>query len=235
MKKGKLYLIPSSLGSETSDHILPVFNQEITKQFSVFIVENIRTARRFLRSTGYVKDFDDVVFHLLDKHSRPEEWTEFLNETEAGKDIGLLSEAGLPCIADPGNVIVRNAHKKGIEITPLVGPSSLMLALMASGFNGQNFCFHGYLPIKSNERKNKIKELENDVYRKDQTQIFIETPYRNLALLESIIKQCKGSSMLCIAFDLTLDTQKIISKTVAQWKKTKIDLHKKPAVFLIYK
>jgi 16S rRNA (cytidine1402-2'-O)-methyltransferase len=176
--KGKLYLIPSSLGNSKLNSIIPEYNSKIINRLDEFIVENIRTARRFLKKTGFKKSFDNITFYILDKHSDQTEILSYLNSIDKGKDIGLLSEAGTPCIADPGAEIVRMAHQKNIRVIPLVGPSSIFLALMASGFNGQNFVFHGYLPVKKYLKINKIKTLEKDAQQKNQTQIFIETPYR---------------------------------------------------------
>ncbi|MDZ7744076.1 MAG: SAM-dependent methyltransferase [Bacteroidota bacterium] len=232
--KGKLFLIPSSLGSTETDHILPKGNLPLMEEISIFIVENVRTARRFLRSAGYNKDFDEVQFYVLDKRTQAQEMHNFLQHIDK-QNIGLLSEAGLPCIADPGARIVRIAHNKGIEVLPLVGPSSIMLALMASGFNGQQFAFHGYLPIRQSEREKKIAEIEGNIYRDEQTQIFIETPYRNMQMLSSLLKVCKGSTWLCIAWDLTLPSQRVISRPIENWSASEFDLHKKPAVFLLYK
>ena len=230
----KLILIPASLGSKSTSHILPMHNREMIKDISIFIVENIRSARRFLRASGFQKDFNEVTFHVLDKHTELTELQSFLAKREE-QTIGLLSEAGLPCIADPGAQIVRMAHEKNMEVVPLVGPSSIMLSLMASGFNGQNFVFHGYLPIQKKEREMKILEIERSVYQHDQTQIFIETPYRNMQMLESLQEKCRKDTHLCLAWNLTLPGQQIISQDIAAWQKMKIDIHKKPAVFLLYK
>jgi 16S rRNA (cytidine1402-2'-O)-methyltransferase len=233
MKKGNLYLIPTPLGETGFEAGLPVFNHQILKNITIFIVEELRTARRFLRKAGYTEDFESVIFYLLNEHTPDNEAVTMLEKAIAGNHIGLLSEAGLPCIADPGNIIVRLAHRKGIRVIPLTGPSSIMLALMASGLNGQNFVFHGYLPVKPDERTKTLKELEKVIFKSNQTQIFIETPYRNLAMLESILKVCHPSLMLSIAVDLTLKTEWIRSMPVSEWKKQKPELHKRPAVFLL--
>jgi 16S rRNA (cytidine1402-2'-O)-methyltransferase len=232
--KGKLYLIPSSLGNSRLNSIIPEYNSIIINRLDEFIVENIRTARRFLKKTGFKKSFDNITFHILNKHSDQTEILSYLNSTDKGKDIGLLSEAGTPCIADPGAEIVRMAHQKNIRVIPLVGPSSIFLALMASGFNGQNFVFHGYLPIKKYLKINKIKTLEKDAQQKDQAQIFIETPYRNKQLLDSIIETCNKETLLCIACNITLENEFIITKTIAEWSKNLPDIHKRPTVFLLY-
>jgi 16S rRNA (cytidine1402-2'-O)-methyltransferase len=233
MNKGNLYLIPTPLGETGLEAGIPSFNMQILQRIDTFIVEELRTARRFLRKAGYLKDFETVTFYLLNEHTPDDEAAGMLVNALNGQHIGLLSEAGLPCIADPGNIAVRLAHQKGIRVIPLTGPSSIMLALMASGLNGQNFVFHGYLPVKPNERTKTLRDLESAATRNNQTQISIETPYRNLQMLESIIKSCHSSLTLCIAVDLTLETEWIRSMPLNEWKRQKPDLHKRPAVFLL--
>jgi 16S rRNA (cytidine1402-2'-O)-methyltransferase len=233
MTKGTLFLIPTPLGDTGHADVLPETNARILETLGVFIVEELRTARRFLRKAGYARDFETVTFHLLNEHTPDEEAEVMLKEIMSGQNAGLLSEAGLPCIADPGNIVVRLAHWKGIKVVPLTGPSSLMLALMASGLNGQNFVFHGYLPVKPDERARKLKELEAAALRFNQTQIFIETPYRNMAMLETISGSCHPSLMLCIATDVTLPTEEIHTLPVREWKNKSPQLHKRPAVFLL--
>lgn len=233
MTKGHLYLIPTPLGETGFETGLPTYNLQILQQINIFIVEELRTARRFLRKAGYTRDFETVSFYLLNEHTPDNEALTMLENAVAGQHIGLLSEAGLPCIADPGNIVVRVAHAKGIRVIPLTGPSSLMLALMASGMNGQNFVFHGYLPVKPDERIKSLRELEQAIVKGNQTQIFIETPYRNMAMFESIIKTIHPSLILCIAADLTLETEYIRSLPVKDWKKQNPELHKRPAVFLL--
>jgi 16S rRNA (cytidine1402-2'-O)-methyltransferase len=233
MTKGNLYLIPTPLGETGFEAGLPAYNLLILQRIDTFIVEEIRTARRFLRKAGYSKDFETVTFHLLNEHTPDNEAADMLENATSGQHVGLLSEAGLPCIADPGNIVVRLAHRKSIKVIPLSGPSSIMLALMASGLNGQNFVFHGYLPVKPDERTRTLRELEHSISKSNQTQIFIETPYRNLQMLESIIKTCHPSLTLCIAVDLTLETEWIRSLPVSEWKRQKPELHKRPAVFLL--
>lgn len=233
MQKGNLYLIPTTLGECEHENVLPSYNALIFRDIDVFIVEELRSARRFLRKAGYKKDFEQVIFHLLNEHTPENEVSCMLEEAFKGKNIGLLSEAGLPCVADPGNIAVRIAHRKQIKIIPLVGPSSIMLSLMASGFNGQNFAFNGYIPVKDPDKTKKIKELENLVLKYQQTQIFIEAPYRNISLFESIIKTCHPETMLCIATDLTMDTEYIASKKIVEWKKQTPDINKRPTVFLL--
>ena len=233
--RGILFLIPTMLGDSSPDLVFPPANSEIINNIKVFITENIKTTRRFLKRINKDIDIDELVFHILDKHTRPEETASYLDEAISGLDTGLLSEAGTPCVADPGAIIVRHAHSSGIDVVPLIGPNSILLALMASGFNGQNFRFHGYLPIASRERAMKIRELEREALQSDQTQIFIETPYRNMALYESLLKNCQNTTALCVACNLTLKDKFILTKTIREWKKEKPSLHKKPAVFLLYR
>ena len=233
---GKLYLIPTTLGDfETIQNTLPFFNQEITHQLKYFIVEHVRTARRFLSRTRHPVPIDELTFYELGKHTPAIQISSYLDVVERGEDIGLLSEAGTPCIADPGAVIVKMAHEKNIEVVPLVGPNSIILALMASGFNGQNFAFHGYLPVDKGDLNRKIKDFEATIRSVNQTQIFIETPFRNKQILSALISNCNPTTQLCMAMNLTLPDQKIISKSIKDWKNFKFDVHKKPAVFLLYK
>lgn len=233
MNKGNLYLIPTPLGESGFEAGLPAINHQILQRMDVFIVEELRTARRFLRKAGYSRDFETVTFYLLNEHTPDHEALSMLQKADTGQHIGLLSEAGLPCVADPGNIIVRQAHQRGIRVIPLTGPSSIMLSLMASGFNGQNFVFHGYLPVKPEDRVKSLRGLEAALLHDNQTQIFIETPYRNLQMLESIVKTCRPSVMLCIAVDLTLETEWIRSMSISEWKKQHPLIHKRPAVFLL--
>ncbi len=234
MLKPALYLIPVTLGGENPDRVLPQFNSKIIAEIDEFIVENARSARRFLRSSGYKKNFDEVIFHILDKRTPEEYIPEFIKPIAQGKAVGLFSEAGVPCVADPGNIPVNLCHELGFMVLPLVGPSSIIMALMASGFNGQNFCFHGYLPVDKAELKRKIKVLESTIDKHGQTQIFIETPYRNNKMLASLLSVCADHTKLCIATNLSLADESIRTKTIHQWKTTKVDLNKKPSVFLIY-
>jgi 16S rRNA (cytidine1402-2'-O)-methyltransferase len=234
MHKGTLYLLPTFLAPTNPNSVFPSENLVITNTLNTFIVEDIRTARRFLRKAGFTKDFNEMVFHILDKHTDKMLVNSYLDAANKGEDIGLLSEAGVPCVADPGSEIVRIAHRQNIRVVPLTGPSSLLLALMASGFNGQNFVFHGYLPIKPNERTHALQKLEKDIYSKNQTQIFIEAPYRNNHMLESICKNCKPETLLCLAVDVTSEKESIKTMSVREWKKSLPDLHKKPVVFLLY-
>ena len=231
---GTLYLIPSSLGENDLTSVWPEGNRHVINNLDTFIVENLRTARRFLRKATYDRDFDEVRFFLINKHTRDEEMQSFLNPCLEGVSIGLLSEAGTPCIADPGQTIVADAHQKGIPVKPLTGPNSIMLALMASGMNGQQFSFHGYLPIGKSERSKKIKSLEKASQGSGITQIFMETPFRNNALFQDLIKNCQNSTRLCIAADLTMETEFIHTMSIQAWKGNKTpDLHKRPAIFLL--
>lgn len=232
--KGKLYLIPSSLGGDDIGAIWPPGNKQIVNSLNEFIVENIRSARRFLRAAGYNTNFEEVTFHQLNKHTPASVIGGFLSNAASGKNLGLLSEAGCPCIADPGQSVVALAHKQHISVIPLVGASSILLALMASGFNGQQFVFHGYLPIEKSERSKKIRTIEHSAIRDNQTQIFMETPYRNNQLMKELSNNLKDSTLLCVACDLTLPTQFIKTQIVGNWKKKMPDLHKRTSIFLIY-
>ncbi len=228
---GKLYLIPSSIAENDLDAILPLWNQRIINSCDVFIVEELRTARRFLKKAGLTKAIDDLTFWVLNEHTQESETAHYLDAVFEGKNIGLLSEAGLPCIADPGSVVVRMAQKKNIEVCPLVGASSIFLTLMASGLNGQNFAFMGYLPIKKDESTNAIRDLEKIIYKTNQTQIFIEAPYRNNQLLDSLLAVCRPETLLCIATELLSENQCIKTRSIKEWAKHKPDLHKKNTVF----
>lgn len=232
---GTLYLIPTTLGESDLNTVLPENNTIITRQIRHFIVEDIRTARRFLRKMDGSFPIDDSSFFVLNKHTSEKEIASFLNPIAAGFDVGILSEAGCPGVADPGADIVYLAQKKNYTVVPFVGPSSILLALMASGFNGQNFAFVGYLPIDNTERGKALKKLETRAFNENQTQLFIETPYRNMKMLEEIIKHCQPNTLLCIAADITLKTEFIKTKTVNDWKKSLPDLSKRPCIFGIYK
>ena len=232
MKKGTLYLIPSLL-SEENAAIIPAHTREILYTLDHFVVENEKTARHFLKAVQYPKPLQDASMHLLNEHTKAEEVNGMLKPLLEGKNIGIISEAGCPAVADPGSDLVRIAHSKNIEIIPLVGPSSLLLALMASGMNGQCFSFAGYLARDRNDRIKAIRELERKVVAKNETQIFIEAPYRNQHLLEDILQSCAPSTLLCLAANLTAASQFVKTKTVAEWKKDIPDIQKKPVVFLL--
>lgn len=227
----KLYLIPSELYDNTINKIQPVYNQQVINTISTFIVENIRTSRRFLIKAGMNTPIDELTFYVLNKHTKPEELHGFLNRINE-QSIGLLSEAGTPCIADPGAQIVELAHKKGIVVEPLVGANSIVLALMASGLNGQCFSFNGYLPVKPHERQKQICMLENRSRKEKQTQVFIEAPYRNNQLLKDFVECLAPQVRLCIACNVTGPDEFIKTKCISEWKKNTIDLHKKPTIFL---
>lgn len=234
MSSGSLYLIPVTLGEDSDPAlVLPPTVKPLINRCAEFIVEDERSARRFLKKAGLERPLQEVKLYPIGKHAETQDYTHYLYTALQGKDMGLLSEAGCPGVADPGADIVRLAHEKGIRVVPLVGPSSLLLALMASGMNGQSFCFHGYLPIDKQERRQKLKELERIAKQKKQTQLFIETPFRNDQLLDEVLATCEPGTLLCIACDLTLETELVKTKTVAAWKKEKPDLRKRPAVFLI--
>ena len=234
VKKGKLFLIPTPLG-ENSVETIPEYVIEILHNLEFFIAERAKTARHFIKETNPKKPFSELHFSELNKRTTPEEIQAFLNPILKGKDIGLLSEAGCPGVADPGAVIVEMAHRKQIEVIPLVGPSSILLALMASGMNGQNFAFHGYLSPKKPELARDLKRLEQLSTKHKQTQIIIETPYRNRQLIETALKTLSANTRFCIAADLTLPSQYIRTKKIGEWKKVQLpDLHKKPTIFLIY-
>jgi 16S rRNA (cytidine1402-2'-O)-methyltransferase len=235
MKNGNLFLIPSLLGESSADAVIPSANIEIIRSIRYFIVEEIRTARRFLKKIAPEIDIDSLNFSLYNEHSSLSDSSSFLAPLLRGEDAGIISEAGTPCVADPGSLIVRYAHESGIRVIPLAGPSSILLALMASGFNGQRFVFHGYLPIDKQTRAKSLKEMEQEISRKDQTQIFMETPYRNLQLLQAIRETCQDSTLLCIATSLTTPDETIITLPVGEWQKKKPDINKKPAVFLLYR
>lgn len=235
MTKGRLILFPVPIGAEEIGMSLPAANQELLASCHTFIVEELRTARRFLKKAGYSFPIDDTVFLELNEHTTHEEIGHYLDAIERGENIGLLSEAGLPCVADPGAMITRVAQRRGIEVVPLVGPSSLMLALMASGFNGQSFAFNGYLPVDKSKRAAAIRHLEERLHREHQTQLFIEAPYRNNQMLEALASTLNPQTMICVACDLTLPTQYIRSLSAAKWQKEreKLNLHKRNTVFLI--
>ena len=228
----KLFLIPSTLGDTPIDNILPGMIQKVINSVDCYIVENERTARRFLLKAGLQKPINDIAFFTLNKYTRPEEIEEFLQSVPES-DIGIISEAGVPCIADPGSDIVRKAHEKGIRVVPLVGPSSILMAMMASGLNGQNFAFVGYLPVRHHERINRIRQLERRSFQEQQSQIFIETPYRNNQLLKDILQICHPDTKLCIGVDISLSSEEIETRSIREWKTKRPELHKRPAIFII--
>ncbi len=232
---GKLYLLPALLGATSAEQVIPEGTLEIVRTLRFFVVENVRTARRMLSKMHMPCPIDELTFVELDKHNpqNPDLMT-YLGPALDGKNIGLMSEAGTPCVADPGALIVELAHQAGVKVVPLTGPNAMILALMASGFNGQSFCFHGYLPIKNPERVQKIKSLERQSLANDETEMFIETPFRNNAMIDELVKNCHPNTMLCVACNITMEDEKIVSEPISEWKKKKYDWNKKPAVFLIY-
>ena len=231
---GTLYLIPSTIGSENVVNSLPKATIDALIQLDEFIVENTRTARRFLKKAGYRGSIDDITFHILNKHTSESTLPTFLENLKSGKSVGIISESGCPCIADPGAKIVEIAHKSGIKVKPLTGPSSIFLALMASGFNGQNFAFHGYLPIDKKKQQNSLKALEKQAINNKQTQIFMEAPFRNNKLINNILTSLSSSTKLCIASEIATNEEFIKTKSIEEWKKETPDLNKKNTVFLIY-
>jgi len=232
MQNGTLYLIPVPLAEEAAHKTFTPYLADTINQIDTYIVENSKTARRFLKEAGLKTPQKDLIVHDYGKHNR-DNLGQFFNELKAGKDVGLMSEAGCPGVADPGADIVAEAHKRGIKVVPLVGPSSILLALMASGFNGQSFAFWGYLPIDKEQRAKRIKDLELSASRYKQTQIFIETPFRNNQLFEEVLKSCKPNTQICVASNLTSEEEYIKTQNVNNWRKEEIDLHKKPTIFLM--
>lgn len=232
---GKLYLVPTFLGATSAEQVLPAGTLEIVRTLRFFVVENTRTARRMLSKMHMPCPIEELTFAELDKHhpENPDLMT-YLGEALNGNDIGLMSEAGTPCVADPGALIVEMAHQAGIQVVPLTGPNAMILALMASGFNGQSFAFHGYLPIKNPDRAQKLKSLERQSFANNETELFIETPFRNNAMIDDIIKNCRPNTMLCVASDITTPDEKIVSKPISEWKGIHHDWNKHPAVFLLF-
>ena len=237
---GKLYLIPITLSNPGETTVVPedVLPQTIKRTIDFvdyYIVENEKTARKFIKSIHPEKKQPDLKISVLNKHTDFAEHNEFIQPLLRGENIGLMSESGCPGVADPGAVIVKLAHEKGIQVVPLVGPSSILLALMASGMNGQSFAFNGYLPIDKNDKKQALKNFERLSQDKNQSQLFIETPYRNNKLMEDLLQILQPSTYLCVACDITLPTEYIKTKTVNEWKKEKADLHNRPCIFIIHK
>jgi 16S rRNA (cytidine1402-2'-O)-methyltransferase len=230
-----LFLIPVTLGETEHRRVLPDYNRDVILHIRHFAVENVRTARRFLKKTAPSVVIDELTFYELNKYTSPEQVSACLAPLAKGESVGVISEAGCPAVADPGADVVALAQQKGYRVTPLVGPSSLLLALMASGFNGQNFAFHGYLPIEASARAERIRMLETRIYSENQTQLFIETPYRNNRLLEDIVRLCRATTKLCIAAGLTCEEEYIRTRPVKEWSGCLPDLNRKPALFLIYK
>lgn len=233
MSKGKLYLIPTPLGEGDPARVLPASVLEVIPTLNCFVVEELRTARRFLSAAGLKGHIDGLEFHELNEHTRPQDVEAFAKLFDEDRNVGLLSEAGLPAVADPGALLVALCHRHGIEVVPLVGPSSLMLALMASGLNGQSFAFVGYIPAKTEERRAALRTLEKRSASARQTQILIETPYRNDSLMADLLSCLNGHTRVCVAANLTCPDQFIQTHTVAEWKSKPLTIGKRPCVFLI--
>jgi 16S rRNA (cytidine1402-2'-O)-methyltransferase len=233
--QASLFLIPVTLGDTEFRKALPEYNRDVILQIKHFIVENVRTARRFLKNTESSIEIDGLTFYVLNKHTSPDDVSGYLKPLDHGEHVGVISEAGCPGIADPGADVVAIAQKKKYPVRPLVGPSSILLSLMASGFNGQNFAFNGYLPVDATERVQAIKKLESRVYAENQTQLFIETPYRNNKLVKDLLRICRPSTKLSIASDITCDDESIRTLPVKAREGQTPDLSKKPTIFLIYK
>ena len=230
-----LYLIPNLLGETPVEQVLPPYNREIILGIRHFIVEDVRTVRRFLKQVDRSIDIDQLTFYTLNKHTNPEEVASMLKPLEEGSPMGVISEAGCPAVADPGADVVAIAQRKGLQVIPLVGPSSIILAVMGSGFNGQSFAFNGYLPIEPEDRIKTLKKLEQRAYTENQTQLFIETPYRNAKMMADILKTCRPQTHLCIAAGLTTKDEYIRTRTVKEWGGKLPQLDKIPCIFLIYK
>jgi 16S rRNA (cytidine1402-2'-O)-methyltransferase len=233
--KGKLYLIPTTLGDNEPLEVMPYSVKTIVEMVDYFIVENEKSARRFIKKITPKKSQPSLTIMKLDKYAVELETQTFLNVCDQGVSVGLLSEAGVPAVADPGATIVKLAHEKGIKVVPLVGPSSILMALMSSGLNGQNFAFNGYLPIDNSERKKSIKELEKLSKDKNQSQIFIETPYRNEKMFTDLKSTLTPGTSLCIAVDISLPSEYIKTYTISEWRRIAPSLHKRPAIFIIQK
>ena len=230
-----LYLIPVLLGDTAVERVLPTYNHEVVRGIRHFIVEDVRSARRFLKKVDKDFDIDGSQFYPLNKHTSPEEISGYLKPLEEGHSMGVISEAGCPAVADPGADVVALAQRKHLKVVPLIGPSSIILSVMGSGFNGQSFAFNGYLPIEAADRTKRLKLLEQRAYTEQQTQIFIETPYRNNRLVEDILATCRPQTRLCIAANITCEEEYIVTRTLKEWKGHVPDLSKQPCIFLIYK
>ncbi|MBK5195018.1 MAG: SAM-dependent methyltransferase [Proteiniphilum sp.] len=235
MDNPALYLIPVTLGETPVEQVIPSYNTTVVSNLKYFIVENIRSARRFLKKSNPDIDIDSLTFYELNKHTDRNMIADYLLPMKRGESVGIISEAGCPAVADPGADVVTLAQQEGYRVVPLVGPSSMLMAIMASGFNGQSFAFHGYLPIDASDRAKKLKQLESRSYNEDQTQLFIETPYRNQKLADDILMHCKPQTLLCIAMNISCEDEFIVTRRVKAWKGKLPDMHKKPCVFLIYK
>lgn len=235
MKTGKIYMLPITLGTDEFDHVIPPDVQRQTTELRYFIVENIKTARRYLRKLDRNFPIDDSVFFILNKRTEASELQQFITPALEGHAIGVLSEAGCPGVADPGASIASIAHEKGIQVQPLVGPSSILLTIMGSGFSGQEFTFHGYLPKERKERIKKLKSLEADTFRNGTTHLFMDTPFRNMNVLEDLLNELADTTMICIASNLTMRDESIRTMSAKDWRANAYDLTKKPTMFAIGK
>ena len=234
MTRGKIYLFPSFLSPVPAGNVLPALNLELMRAVRYFVVEDLRSARRFLKACDRTIVIDDLHFELLNEHTRPEEVDAMLGPALEGHDIGVISEAGCPAVADPGADLVAAAQRRGIQVVPLVGPSSILMSLMGSGFNGQSFTFLGYLPVDARRRADRLRDMEREIRRDRRTQIFIETPYRNNRLIAELASALPGQMLLCVASDITGEHQSIITRPLADWKKASYDYDKRPTIFLLY-
>lgn len=232
---GKIYMVPMNLGDVDHSIFLPPYVLEIIRGLRFFIAENARTARRYFLTLGMKEFLPQIQIFEMDKHNKDFDYSQYFDMVRAGCDLGVISEAGCPGVADPGASVALSAHRAGIQVVPLVGPSSILMSMMASGLNGQSFAFVGYLPIKNPERNKQIKRIEDRSKELNQTQIFIETPYRNNAFIQNLCQVLSPNTLLTVACDITLPTEYIKTQTIAQWKQTKVDIDKRPAIFLILK
>ena len=231
---GTLYLIPVTLGDDMVQHVIPDYVLNVARKLETFVVESEKSARHFLSTIKTLKPVRELNLHLLNEHTDMKILPDLLAPLLAGQNVGLMSDAGCPAVADPGAQLVQLAHKKGIRVVPMVGPSSILLSLMASGLNGQQFAFLGYLPVEKSQRNQKLKEIEKRSASHKETQLFIETPYRNQAMLDAILQTCHAQTQLCIACDVSLDSEMIVTKSIASWKTSApIDIHKRPCLFLM--
>lgn len=228
-----LYLLPTTIGSTSAASVLPASTIERTRSITHFVVENLRTARRYLSKLQMPVPIDELFFYELNEHTKPEELTDLLNFLREGHNVGLMSEAGVPAVADPGTNLVRLAHQEGIRVVPMVGPSSILLAVMASGLSGQNFAFNGYLPVKEPERTASIRQFEKRSLHEQQAQVFIEAPYRNVKLFEALLAACHRHTSLCIAANITEVNEAIRTFTIEEWSKRKPNIDKQPCIFIL--
>ena len=233
MTTSKVYLIPSLLGESPYDRVIPEYNLTVIRSINTFVVENEKSARKFIKQVCPEKVQADLDLYILDKDTDAQDLFELVKLLDERKTIGIISEAGLPAVADPGAQLVKVAQEKGIQVVPLVGPSSILLALMASGMNGQNFAFHGYLPIDKNERKKKLAQLEAESSKSGIAQIFMETPYRNNQMVDDLTKILRADTKICVACDITLLSEDIRTRTIKEWKKETYDYHKRPAIYVM--